>query len=398
MTSPINLIREVQVRNYKSLAQVVVPLNRLTVLVGPNGSGKSNFTDALRFITDALSGTLSLAIKQRGGIGAVRRISIGHPHNFGIRLKMSLADAVSVDFSFEIASAPDGNFLVRRERCVVKRVLGEDLYEVQNGTFTTPVPGIRAQIAPDRFALTIVSATTEFRPVFDFLSRMRFYSLVPDRIREIQDPDSGDVLRRDGSNAAAVLRELQRKNRDDYDRVCRLLSKIVPGVNSVEYQSLVQKETLQFKQDVGGTYPWAFNALSMSDGTLRALGLLLAIYQPSTPTLVVIEELESTIHPAALDVLVQVLKDGQHRTQVLVTTHSPHVLDDKTISAENIRVVENERGNTIISAMGQLSRESVRQRLYSAGELMRSGELEPDRDQAKALTQQLDLFGPVIAL
>ena len=173
MSATINLIREVHIRNYKSLAQVVVPLNRLTGLVGPNGSGKSNFTDALRFITDALNSTPSLAIKQRGGIGAVRRISIGHPHTFGIRVKMSLGDAVSADFSFEIASAPDGNFLVRRERCVVKRVFAEDLYEVQNGTFTTQVPGIRAKIEPDRFALTIVSAVAEFRPVFDFLSRMR---------------------------------------------------------------------------------------------------------------------------------------------------------------------------------------------------------------------------------
>ena len=223
---------------------------------------------------------------------------------------------------------------------------------------------------------------------------MRFYSLVPDRIREIQDPDAGDVLTRDGSNAAAVLREMKRNNRDDYDRVCRLLSKVVPGVSAVEYHSLGQKETLKFKQDVGSDWPWTFEALNMSDGTLRALGILLAVYQSSRPAVVVIEEPEATIHPAAMDVLVQILRDGQYRSQVLVTTHSPDVVDNKAISDENIRVVEKQRGRTIVSTMGSLSRESVKQKLYSLGDLMRSGELEPDRDAVETLSQQLDLFGP----
>lgn len=389
------MITEVQIKNYKSLAQVVVPLSRLTVLVGPNGSGKSTFADALRFIADSLNGTLSLAIKQRGGIGAVRRISAGHPNNFGVRLKMNLPNHVFADFSFEIAAAREGTFIVSRERCIVEQLFKEDRYQVQNGEFTTQVPGIRAKIEPDRFALTILSAVEEFRPVFDFLSRMRFYSIVPERIREIQEPDAGDVLRRDGGNAAAVLREMKRKVPEDYERVCRLLSKIVPGVSSVEYHSLGQKETVTFKQDVGTTSPWTFDALNMSDGTLRALGILLAVYQPSTPALVVIEEPESTIHPAAMDVLVQVLKDGQHRTQVLVTTHSPDVLDNKAISDDNIRVVENDRGRTLVSTMGRLPREGVKQRLYTPGELMRSGELEPDKEQAEARADQLDLFGPI---
>ncbi|HEV2056849.1 MAG TPA: AAA family ATPase [Methylomirabilota bacterium] len=397
-TSKSAYIHEAQVKNYKSLAQVVVPLRPLSVLVGPNGAGKSNFTDALRFVADSLNGTLSLALKQRGGIGAVRRISSGHPNNFGVRLKLALRDHVFADFSFEITAAAAGNFLVKRERCSVRGLMKHDVYQVENGEFTTPVPGIRAKIEPDRLALTILSAVEEFRPVFDFLSRMRFYSIAPEMIREIQDPDAGDVLRRDGSNAAAVLREMSRKSKDTYDKVCRLLSKVVPGVSAVEYRSLGQKETLTFKQDIGANWPWNFDALNMSDGTLRALGILLAVYQPSVPALVVIEEPEATIHPAAMDVLVQILKDGQHRTQVLVTTHSPDVLDNKAIPEDCILAVENHRGKTLIGTLGRLSRESIRRRLYSAGELMRVGELEVDRAHAEELGEQLDLFGPLNTL
>ena len=392
--TPTSWITEIQIKNYRSLAQVAVPLSRFTVLVGPNGSGKSNLIDALRFVADSLNGSVSLALKQRGGIGAVRRISAGHPNNFGLRLKINLSDVEIADFSFEIAAAPAGNFVVRRERGQVRGLLKDAAYEVQNGEFTAQVPGIRARIEPDRFALTILSATEEFRPVFDFLSRMRFYSIVPDRIREIQDPDAGDILTRDGSNTAAVLREMKRKSREDYDRACRLLSKVVPGFSSVEYHSLGQKETLKFRQDVGTDWPWTFDALNMSDGTLRALGILLAVYQPSAPALVAIEEPEATIHPAAMDVLVQILRDGQYRSQVLLTTHSPDIIDNEAISDENIRIVENQRGKTIVSLIGPVSRESVKQQLYSRGDLMRSGELEADRELADSLSRQLDLFGP----
>ncbi|HIE52532.1 MAG TPA: hypothetical protein EYP85_12305 [Armatimonadetes bacterium] len=69
------MIRQVQIRNYKSLASVVVNLKRLTVLVGPNGAGKSNFVDALSFVADSLNHSVQMAFATRGGIAAVRRRS-----------------------------------------------------------------------------------------------------------------------------------------------------------------------------------------------------------------------------------------------------------------------------------------------------------------------------------
>jgi predicted ATPase len=78
-------IHQVQIKNYKSIAQVSVNLERFTVFVGPNGSGKSNFIDALAFVQECLSESIELAFKNRGGIAAVRRISAGHPTHIGIR-------------------------------------------------------------------------------------------------------------------------------------------------------------------------------------------------------------------------------------------------------------------------------------------------------------------------
>lgn len=390
----IPYIKRIKVKNYKSLASISVHLDHLTVLVGPNGAGKSNFIDALAFVQQCLSDSIDLAFKARGGIGAVRRKSGGHPTNIGIQISLALKDNLSADYSFEIAAKSGEQFKVARERCIVRRFMGDEhKFEVRDGKFVTEIPGIRPQLLPDRFALYAASGTEEFRPVYDFLTSMRFYSIVPDRIRELQEADSGEFLTRDGSNAAAVLKRLRGASTKDsrYDRVCRLLSKVVNGIERVEYHSIGQKETIKFKQNIGLKDPWTFDALNMSDGTLRVLGLLLAVYQRGKTSVIGIEEPESTVHPAVAELIIQVLDDASSERQVITTTHSPDVLDSKSFSDSSIRGVIMEKGKTIIAPLSEASRNVIRENLYTPGELLRSNELEFDIS-ATHTDRQIDIF------
>lgn len=391
-------IREVQVRNYKSIGQAVVRLDSFTVLVGPNGSGKSNFIDSLAFVQQCLSDSIELAFKARGGIGSVRRRSGGHPTHIGVRLKIALSPTVMADYSFEIAAKQGERFRVAKERCVVADAFGKTFrFSVANGEFLEEIPGIRPRVAPDRLALFAASATDEFRSVFDFLSSMRFYSIVPERLRHLQEPDAGVALSVNGSNAAAVLKRLRDEDGASYERVCNLLSKVVQGVESVEYKPIGQMETLQFKQDVGLRDPWAFDALNMSDGTLRMLGVLLAVYQPGQSSLIAVEEPEATVHPAVAEIITSVLMDASKRVQILVTTHSPDILDHKDLEDDKIRVVTKQHGRTLIAPVAGSSRTAIRGNLYTAGELLRIDELNPDLALAEAANRQLNLFGSVPA-
>jgi len=374
------MLQRVEIRNYRSIGQAAVDLEPLTVLVGPNGSGKSNFVDAISFVADSLSDSVELAFKKRGGIGAVRRRSAGHPTHIRIALKFGLGDDAAAEYAFEVAARPAERFRIAHERCSVTRPPHEpSVFEVRNGRFLREVPGIRPRIKPDRLALFAASATEEFRPVYDFLTSMRFYSIEPSCLRDLQDPDPGEHLKRDGSNAAAVLKRLQEEDRagDRYGRFCRLLARVVDGLHSATYRSVGNKETIQFRQDVGQRYPWRFDALNMSDGTLRVVGVLLAVYQPSRPALIVIEEPEATVHPAIAELVVGVLIEGSHETQVLITTHSPDILDHKEILDTQIRVVSSVRGNTAISPLADETRKLIRERLYTPGELLRANELVP---------------------
>jgi len=98
-----------------------------------------------------------------------------------------------------------------------------------------------------------------------------------------------------------------------------------------------------------GDDPTPFLATSVSNGTLRALGILVALFQLAdsgrTMSLIGVEEPELYIHPGAVGVLLDALREASQRGQVLVTTHSPDLLDSKDIDASAILAVQtDERG------------------------------------------------------
>ena len=131
------------------------------------------------------------------------------------------------------------------------------------------------------------------------------------------------------------------------ERIEAYLGQVVPGLSSAWIGGRsVPRETLEFRQEVrGAQHPWRFFASNMSDGTLRAFGVLLALFQvyrrhgASSRRLVGIEEPEIALHPAAAGVLIDGLRDAAEHAQVLVTSHSPDLLDDDEIPADSILAV-----------------------------------------------------------
>lgn len=389
-------IREVHIRNYKSIEQAVVRLGDLIVLIGTNGSGKSNFVDALSFVRDCVAGPVELAVQRRGGFGALYWQGGTPSGAVGIRLVIDLPDEDVADYAIELTGGEAGT-AVAEERCVVRRVGGEvDRYSLKNGEFIEEIAGIRPQIGPGRLALFAASAASEYRSVYDFLMGIRSYGIVPVKLGGLQMSDPGLQLLPDGSNAASVLRQLQETNPDRFERVADLVRSVVPGVTGIGTQVFGgQFESVRFDEEgPASDAPMSFMAANMSEGTLRVLGFLLAAYQPVPPSVLVIEEPEANIHPAAAEVVTSVLIDVSRRAQVLVTTHSPEVLDYDDLSDEVFRVVAKADARTAIAPVSAASRQAIREHLYSPGELLRINELGADFVAAKQLSDGTNVFGP----
>ncbi len=403
MTTSSIFLRRIVLQNYMSIARCAVELRALNFLVGPNGAGKSNFLDALRFTADSLNTSVEHALRDRGGIGEVRRRSAGHPTNFGVRLEWTLPSGDHGVYAFRIGARPQGAFEVQKETCSV--AFGDlaappASYEIRSGQIHQCSLVAPPAAASDRLFLVAVSGQPEFRPLYDALLRMGLYNFNPDVIRELQSPDPGEVLSSDGHNLASVLKRLADEEPiGRMARVVEMLGKVVPGITDVSHRPVGKKETLEFRQVVAGSKDaWRFDAENMSDGTLRALGVLVALFQrPATDgravRLVGIEEPETALHPGAAAVLRSALFEASRHTQVIVTSHSPDLLDDKGISAENIVSVTSRGGETILGPVDEASRTSIRDQLFTPGELLRLNQLSTDESVQQQATQaELDLF------
>lgn len=389
MSTKPPFVSTVELKNYKSIESCKVELSNLAILVGANGSGKSNFLDALRFVAESLRTTMDQALRERGGITEVRRRSRGHPHHFSIALQLRVANSVS-DYRFRVGAQPGAGFEIQEESCVIhEEGKPEVRYEVhQGGVVDASFSSAPPPASTDRLYLTQAAGYREFRPIYDAILGMGFYNIDPNQLRDLQDPDPGALLARDGRNVASVLKRLAKDAPTAKDRIEKYLAAIVPGITQVDGVSLGHKETLEFRQNVkGDERPWKFPAQSMSDGTLRAVGVLASLFQSygrpqGRPlSLVAIEEPEVALHPAAAAFLLDSLLEASETAQVLVTTHSPQLLDSRDLPHESLLIVNAERGTTHIAPADDVSAQAMKDSLYTAGELLNLNALLPRQDE-----------------
>ena len=379
-------LRRMRLMGFRSLSVQDVDFDNPTFVVGPNGSGKSNFTDAFAFLSEAMASPLQAVIERRGGFSAVshRGSARGRPTNLTLSVEMEKPDSDTTEAYYYVDLRPrrGNDFEVADERCYATRSDGSKHLFVRrivkgSTVWQSSVESLAPAVEPNALALPLVGGDKRFGTILRFLSGMRTYRIEPEALRAMQDPDGGTGLRSDGRNAASVLREIQRRV-EDRTRICELLESVVPGTVDVRPKKHGNKLTLEFTQARVGTKPVKFEAFSMSDGTLRVLGLITAVFQRPAPSLLVIEEPEASMHPGALGSILDVLRLASRSMQVVVTTHSPDILDAKWIEDRHLRILNWQNGSTRIGRVSQAARAALAKHLMGAGELLRSNALTSD--------------------
>ena len=401
-TTPDNGLRlsitRLWARNFKSIRELDLELGALTVLVGPNASGKSNVLDVLRFISYALQRDLDSAIASRQGIGAVRRSTPrGGSRDVEVGF-MAERGGFQIEYKFVLGSR-SGIYRVKRERGVVTPADPEEEpieFEVREGRLVKPRALDEEQLEPSELALPLLRRVLFSRPVerggkrrrisetyrdvnavLNFYSWMQIYRLFPDDMREPRKPTNSFLLIEDGHNLASVLRGMVKRKAPYLAEIKRALGQVVPGFADMHVQQSGGFNVVKLRhsagEDNGGGS--TFDLSQESDGTVRLLGLLTALYQEHPPTLIGIEEPELTIHPGALATLAEVMVEAASRTQVLVTTHSPDLIDRLPI--ESLRAVQIVDGCTEVGPVSEAQAEAVREGLFTSGELHSMEGLRP---------------------
>ncbi|MCK9590309.1 MAG: AAA family ATPase, partial [Terrimicrobiaceae bacterium] len=337
-------ITKIIIKRFRSFPTATLSFENPLFVVGRNGSGKSNLADAFSFVSEAMSSPLQAVFDRRGGIASVRnRSSVkSAPPNLGLAFEFGPFNGTEGGrFAFEVKALPNYGYKIVREQCLVRKNGGGRWWFDRGDEWTSNADGLTPALEPSALALPLVGGDERFAPFFRVLSAMRVYSIEPSKLRDMQDPDSGQTLRPDGSNAASVLQELLRGEdaKAAKAEINRILESIVPETTSVIPKKHGNKLSMTFAQEWGEGKKLNFDAFSMSDGTLRSLGLIMAVFQKPCPSVLVIEEPEATIHPCALGAILDLIRRASKTMQVVVTTHSPELLDAKWVTDGNLRIV-----------------------------------------------------------
>jgi predicted ATPase len=363
-------IHRVKIENFKSIASCDVELRRLNFLIGPNGAGKSNFLDAIRFCRDSLTGPLDQAFSlRRSNLHSMRHRAAGNDSAIKFEFDAHIQDVGDVRYEFSLSALSPFNQILFEECRIGSHsfVRHNDIVEMTNN----PNP---PAILPNRLYLSNASGLEPYRALYEKLASCEFYQPDPYNIRlDTGDTGSEERLESDCDNLALIFDDLTEESKVSVvERLCR----IVPSLTDVTVAPFHGRRFLRFKHCKS-----EFFANEMSDGTLRSLAILVAVFQNDVRSgvmpLIAFEEPETALHPGALGVLLEAIQEASQFTQVIVTSQSSDLLDNADITADSLVAAEMRDGATVLGSVDSASREVLRDRLFTPGELMRSSRIEP---------------------
>jgi predicted ATPase len=202
------------------------------------------------------------------------------------------------------------------------------------------------------------------------LTDFQAYSIFPNTLRTPQEPSNEIFLTPEGRNLTSVFKRMRRTKRglEAITQIIDAMKLILPNLERISILSLGGFLVPQFHMTEASGKRHVFNVAQMSDGTLRVLGLLTALYQEPRPSVIALEEPEQTVNPGILTVLADSIKEVSRRSQVIITTHSPNLLDQ--FGPEDVRTVDLVGSRTHVAPVGATQLGAVRDRLFTLGELM----------------------------
>jgi type I restriction enzyme M protein len=202
------------------------------------------------------------------------------------------------------------------------------------------------------------------------------------RMRAPQPPTETSKLVESGENITSVLRKLRAQDGRGFEFVLAAMRRVIPGLEDISVEEVGGFLVLRFSQRLASGVAH-FTASNMSEGALRALGIIVAAQMITPFEHLIVEEPEVAIHPGAAALLFEVLKRASQQGSVLVTTHSPELLD--AAQDEELLVCSYRNGTTRIGPLATAQREIVREGLFSLSELARSEPLRIEGEESVPL-------------
>ncbi len=414
-------ISKISAQRYKNLdlEQGLKLSEGLNIFIGSNGSGKSNFLALLKFLRDSILGDFTPEksgatnfIKAVAELGDSRMLNAAFtpPEKVNLTFTFFIENIINNELSLWLSIlCSDKKFpqIVEEYLSEVSEDHEEPFYYYrfpyqssgygaifENGDASryTAITGIQT----DEIGLSIIPKLLEVandipeakilynirRQIVNLVADWRFYSSNNMNLRAIRkaEPEIGSLekyLDSDCENLALVLDNLSQESIDFEDQIDVIMRDIVPQTKGIRL-SRTGRTRISIAWHLNNTKR-PFYLDEMSDSTVRMLCWAIILTSPNLPSLIVIDEPEVGIHVQWLSYLAEWIKNAATKTQIIICTHSPDLLDKFTDRLENVHVFEASNQAQNLFHVKTLSRERLQNRLdegWELGDLYRVGEPE----------------------
>jgi predicted ATPase len=353
-------IKHIKLINWKNFQNIEVTLGARAFIVGANASGKSNFLDSVRFLRDIAkqSGGLQYAVESRGGIKKIRCLSARNRSNVSIEVHLADSFSQKMKWIYHIDFKHTGGGVFKNEVIIIAEKVWSE--EKKKWLLNRGTESDKEDTETIKFThLEQITANKEFREIAAFFTELQYLNIVPLLVRDsdsyILSKDKEDFY---GRNFIERVSKMNEKTKNSY----------FAKINQVLKLAVPQLEELNLKKDEKGIphvetryNHWRAKGNiqredQLSDGTLRLIGLLWSLLD-GTET-VLLEEPEINLHSEIIKRLPEFIYKMQRKKnnirQVIITTHSYDLLDNKTIGLDEVIVLVPTPEGTKITSANQL--------------------------------------------
>ena len=363
-------IQKLTVKGYKSIKALEdFELRPLNVLIGANGAGKSNFISLFRFLAALAGNNFPVDMQKWGGPEALLHFGSKKTPFIDLKIEFSVSEGVTGfyenGYRLTLEATEDNRLIFSREELMARRTdcVVPKVYSLGSGHDS-------ARIRTDRDS----PSATVSRYVMEKLQTLRQYHFNDTgdtaMVKRIHAVNDNLRLKPDAANLAAYLRKLKQTPQygHSYERIVETIRRVAPFFNDFLFR---EEDTdymqLEWTECSRPDTPWKAHVLS--DGTLRFICLATLLLQPKDllPDTVLIDEPELGLHPFAINLLAEMLKEAAESKQVIVSTQSVELLNN--FEPDDVVVVQREGDASVFKRLDAEELADWLTEDYSLGEL-----------------------------
>lgn len=344
-----------EVKGFRRLHDINIPLRPLTVMIGANGVGKTSILDVIDLLAVSANAGINKRISNLSGVNALLTIDKAERISFGIDMPVSGYEPLKYILDLEVSGTA---YSISSEQLSQTKRIGSGsqfmhidshfsdikYHDIESDKF------IRPTWDHNPLETSLSQVPKMYKQTEDFRKRLgssTFYHVLnvdpraPVRLPQTMHP--AQLPGKDGEDLVSCLYYLRETNRDVYDCVEDTLKAAFPGFERLDFPPVAAGTMAMTWKDANFSDPLYMHQLS--EGTLRFLWLVTLLQSPGLTAVTLIDEPEVSLHPELLSQLADLFREASSRSQIIVATHSDRLIN--FLNPEEVLVMDlNENGTT----------------------------------------------------